>query len=606
MNYKSRFNSKPSSGSTALPFIVLALLSLHDLSTAMRPGDQQPIKGIHPGYILENIRPADMNFPIGGMDFLSDGSLVVSSWKDPYGVFILKNTTGPKGGITVTEFASGLTETLGLKVVHDSIYILQKDELTLLLDSDNDGKADEFRAITYDWSKSTMEKEYATGLAYDGTYFYGAFGDPTISSGTAVNPAPAGRQNGVLRFSKNGKSEPFSGGLRVPGGVEYALGEVWLTENQGGYRPSNPLMTIRQGRWYGRPITPSSVFQPIPYRALPDDGLHKPIQSPFAVDLPFKEAGGRSPGNPLFIKDGLFKGQMFVPDADGGYGGICRVFLEKVKDEWQGATFHFSRGFEGVAVYRIVWGPDGALYAGANGSDNAGWTRTTHTGLDRLKPSGKSAFEMLAVRSLGAGSFEIEFTKPLATSLGSDITTHLQASKWWDRPQETYGGGRKLDSAGMVVTTAKVSADRMKVTVVMSGIEEGWEYYFHWLNDILATDAGEKLWGTEAWYTLNHFGPGQDGSVVAVGHESFNALAPKDPTGGFSIVHGGKDLLVQSTFASGTIFQSEIIDLQGRIWVAKQGIGRRPLGFSNQELPTGTFIIRLKSKDQSFAKLVTR
>lgn len=142
-----------------------------------------------------------MNFPIGDMDFLRDGTLVVSSWKDPYGIFMLKNATGPKGGITLSEFASGLTETLGLKVVNDSVYILQKDELTLLLDSDKDGKADEFRAISYDWTKSTMEKEYAAGLAYDGTYFYGAFGDPTVSSGTAVNPAPAGRQNGVLRVS---------------------------------------------------------------------------------------------------------------------------------------------------------------------------------------------------------------------------------------------------------------------------------------------------------------------------------------------------------------------------------------------------------------------
>jgi hypothetical protein len=56
---------------------------------SQRPGDGERVNKIHPNYTLEKIRPTAMNWPIGAMDFLSDGRMVVTSWKDPYGVFIL-------------------------------------------------------------------------------------------------------------------------------------------------------------------------------------------------------------------------------------------------------------------------------------------------------------------------------------------------------------------------------------------------------------------------------------------------------------------------------------------------------------------------------------
>ncbi len=578
-----------------------AALSLACAAFADRAGDRKPVTAIHPGYTLENIRPAAMDFPIGGMDFLSDGTLAVTSWRDPYGVYLLKRATGPKAGITVAPFANGLTESLGLKVVHDTVFVLQKDELTALIDGDGDGVADQYRAVAYDWTKSTMEKEYATGLAYDGKYFYGAFGDPTVESGTAVNPAPAGRQNGVLRMGRDGKVEPWSGGMRVPGGIEFALGDVWVTENQGGYRPSNYLIDIRQGRWYNRPINPPSVFQTIAYRNFPDDGPHKPVGAPFTVDLPFMDAGGRSPGNPVFLKDGPFKGQMFVPDADGSAGGICRVFLEQIKGEWQGAVFHFSRGFESKTVYRLVQGPDGAFYAGANGSDNAGWGRKTHIGLDRMKPNGNVAFEMLAVRSKGAGAFEIEFTKPLAASLGADVAAHLEVEKWWDRPQEAYGQGRKQDTTWLKVTAAAVSADRKKVAVTLTGSEEGWEHYFHWKGDILATDVGEKLWGTEAWYMLNQNGPGTD-PVVSLGAadiirpaagalrclatvSGLRVLAPPEVTGAFIV---------------------EIRDSRGRLRASAASAGNGFADFASADFPKGMLLVRLLSGGRAWSSLFAR
>src|SRR4051812_40807516 len=167
----------------------LGLISL-GLSQTTRAGSGAPVAGAHPSFTITDIRPSTgttsaagvpwpntggaLAFPIGAMDFMSDGRLVVTSWRDPYEVFIVSKEiigANPKSA-TVTKFATGLSEALGLKVVNDSIYVLEKDQVTLLLDNDKDGMADEYRAISYDWTKSVNSKEYAMGLPFDGTWFY--------------------------------------------------------------------------------------------------------------------------------------------------------------------------------------------------------------------------------------------------------------------------------------------------------------------------------------------------------------------------------------------------------------------------------------------------
>lgn len=588
-----------------LPAVAAALSA--SLAFGARPGDQQPVSGIHPNYALENIRPSGMNFSVGAMDFLSDGSLVVTSWKDPYGVFIIKNATGPKGGMTVAEYASGLTETLGLKVVGDQIYVLQKDELTQLIDTDKDGKADEYRAIAYDWTKSTMEKEYAMGLIWDGAYFYGAFGDNTVNGGTAVNPVPAGRQNGVLRFSMDGTVEPFSGGLRVPGGLEYAFGEIWLTENQGGFRSTNPLYNIRHKRWYGRPVNPPSVFQPIPYRDL-TDAETAPGSTTYAraaVDMVFQQAGGRSPGNPMVVRSGAFKNQLLVADCDAGYGGVSRNFVEIVGGEFQGANFHFSRGFEGIGVYRIVTGPDGAIYTAANGSRNAGWQRAGHIGLDRLKlKAAPDAFDMVAVRSKGSSSFEIEFTKPLNASLGDDVKAHLESQKWFNRIGMDYGSGAKQGLTTLTVNSAAVSADRKKVTASISGLSEGYVIYLHWKNDAMVSADNQKLWGAEAWYSLNKFGPGVDPvdnsvavqqslpGTMAAGSHPFRAGLRSD-----------RSLGVHVALPAGSVFTVEIRDLAGKVHALRAGTGTAEIAIPSGSLPGGLHLVTLRSGSRAWSQL---
>lgn len=593
----------------------LVSLSLVSLAAAQRPGDRKNVTAINPAYAVEHIRPAAMSWPIGGMDWLSDGRLVVTSWTDPYGVFILSDAiTGdtPKSA-SVKQFATGLSEALGVKVVNDSIYVLEKDQLTLLLDHDGDGKADEYRAIAYDWTKSVNEKEYAVGLAYDGTYFYGIFGDPTIGSGTAIDPQPAGRQNGTIRIRRSdGLTEAFTGGMRVPGGIDMAFGNVWATETQGGYRVSHVLYIPKLGRFYGRPVHPAALFQPA---AVPSPNVNPSpytsadqmatVATPFSVNIPFKNTTAsksgplglmRSPGNPVGLATGPYAGQLLIPEADKEPNGeMTRVFVEMTPDgEYQGAAFHFTSNtvFEGSAVFNLKYGPDGNLYAGGNGSSAAGWGRVTNVGLDRMRLTGKTPFDILAVRSLGSNSFEVQFTKPLAASLGTNVTANLVAQKWWDKISDTYGCCR-ANVTNLTVSSATVQTDRSKVIVTINGLTLHWIYYLRWLDAIKSED-NETLWGTEAWYTLNAFGPA---TPVSLHNQSPNAAVP------FTLNANPSGLRVEVHFGNGVPFTARITDMRGRVFATHAGSGPGEFQFPRKDLPMGVYALKIKSGKMTYSRL---
>ncbi|MEO6097563.1 MAG: hypothetical protein ABIW76_18680 [Fibrobacteria bacterium] len=601
--------------SAALAFLPLALVSL---AAAQRPGDRQNITGINPAYSIEQIRPSAMNWPEGGMDWMSDGRLVVASWKDPYEVFIISNAIAgatPKTA-TVTKFATGLAEVLGLKVVNDSIYVLEKDQLTLLLDLDADGKADEYRAIAYDWTKSINEKEYAVGLAFDGTWFYGIYGDPTIGSGTAIDPQPAGRQNGTLRIRKSdGQLEVYTAGMRVPGGIDMAFGNVWATETQGGYRVSHALYIPKAGRFYGRPVNPPVMFQPAaastprsnpsPYSS-PDQMAG--IATPFSVNIPFKntsKAGAgplglmRSPGNPVGLATGPYAGQLLIPECDKEPNGeMVRVFVEKTPDgEWQGAAFHFTSNtvFEGKAVFNMKLGPDGHVYAGGNGASGAGWGRMTNVGLDRMKLTGVTPFDILAVRSMSSTTFEVQFTKPLAASLGANVTQHLTMQKWWDKISDDYGCCR-AGFGSVSVTSATVQTDRSKVLITVPSLTLHWIYYLRWA-DAIKSEQSETLWGTEAWYTLNAFGPATSVSLQK------DVRAGAGAEGPYAVHRDAAGMRVQVFFGRGVPYTARIADMRGRTVASHSGLGAEEFMFTRGQLPQGMHILEIRSGNETYSKL---
>src|SRR5690625_439020 len=50
------------------------------VSAQARPGDRMPLREIHPSYDREIIRPEGFTPRVGGIDFLSDGRMVLLTW----------------------------------------------------------------------------------------------------------------------------------------------------------------------------------------------------------------------------------------------------------------------------------------------------------------------------------------------------------------------------------------------------------------------------------------------------------------------------------------------------------------------------------------------
>ena len=507
------------------------------------PGDASPLTEVHPAYDLRQARPADFLPKVGGMDFLSDGRLVVSTWDADGGVYILDGVLGDNPEkIKVKKVASGLAEPLGLKVVDDVIYVLQKQELTKLIDHNGDDIIDEYYTLCNDWRVSANFHEFSFGLAYKEGWFYAALAIAILPGGASANPQIPDRGKAIRVNKDSGKMEIVAEGLRTPNGIGLGVNdEIFIADNQGDWLPSSKILHVSKGAFFGsRAVDSARVAQ-------------LPVKLP-VVWLPQDEIGN-SPSTPLYLNDGPYKGQMIHGEVT--HGGVKRVFVEKVDGEYQGALFRFIQGLE-AGVNRMTWGPDGALYVGGIGNPG-NWQQYGKYwyGLQRLKYNEKPVFEMLAVRARTNG-VEIEFTAPLEDGLGWDPAEY-NVEQWYYLPTSEYGGP-KLDQKKLKVLSANVSEDRLKVFLELESMKENHVVYvripFWWTGE-----PGLELWSTEAWYTMNRIPQNLPGfKRTAPPPTPVNTLTEAERKAGWKLLFDGQTLKGWRNYGKQTIGSSWKVD----------------------------------------------
>ncbi|MDB6076476.1 MAG: rane protein, partial [Akkermansiaceae bacterium] len=155
--------------------------------TAGGPGDGRPLEGVHPSFDLVNFRPANFRPAVGGLDFLPDGRLAVSTWDATGAVYLLGNLNGP-GAVTVKRFASGLGEPLGLRVIDGVIHVTQKQEVTKLIDLDGDDVADDYQAVAHGWPASFNYHEFSFNLVRKDGFLWVTTSVPLKTGDTAYLP----------------------------------------------------------------------------------------------------------------------------------------------------------------------------------------------------------------------------------------------------------------------------------------------------------------------------------------------------------------------------------------------------------------------------------
>ncbi|WDG33420.1 ricin-type beta-trefoil lectin domain protein [Streptomyces sp. CA-278952] len=455
------------------------------------PGDGLPLTEVHPNYTLTNLRPAGFEPQVSAMDWLPDGRLAVTTWggtdNSTGEVYLLSNVTGATGPdkVTYKKIASGLKEPMGVKYVDGKLYVSQKHELTELNDTNGDDVTDQYKRIAT-WPFGNNFHEFAFGLLYKDGFFYLNLSVSINYGGATTDPQPAPNRGTTIKVNKaSGEVSYVAGGLRTPNGIGWGPdGDMFVTDNQGGWLPSSKLVHIKQDRFFNHYTNPDGPFD------------SRPVTRP-VLWLPQNEIAN-SPSTPLQLKDGPFAGQMLFGDVT--YGGIQRGFLEKVGGEYQGAVFRLTQGLE-AGVTRISVGPDGALYAGGLGAGgNWGQEGKLSHGLQKLTPNGTDAFDIRAMRAV-PGGFALEYTQPVSTETAANLAGRYKIKQWRYVPTAAYGGP-KVDEESLTAQSATLSADRKTVTLTVPGLKADRVVHVRSARPFSATD-GEQLWSTEAWYTMN-------------------------------------------------------------------------------------------------------
>ncbi len=480
----------------------------------MRPGDGMPIEVVHPSFAIEPLRPKGFEPKIGGMAFLPDGRLVVSDFEPANNGVLREHTNGTLyilsnviGGtpdtIKVEKLPGGFHDPCGVAVYDGDIYVSHRPGIDRLRDLDHDGTFETHEEWAQPWIGNNYH-HFSFGLKEKDGWLYGTlstsiyFGNTVEKEGVEGDiiglngPNPEHRGTMYRINVKTKEVQWISGGFRTPNGIEVvASGDCFVTDNQGAWMPASKMNHAKQGRFYGH-YNGTQKSKVYPDGGVPSLYSDKPLTPP-AVWLPQNEIAD-SPTTPLAIRNGPFAGQFWL--AELTLGGINRVYLEEVAGELQGCAFRCGNGLEG-GCQRLIEGPDGCLYAGSIGSGgNWNW-RDTRFGLQRLRPTGKDAFEYHHVTATPDG-LEIAFTRAVDKAWLADGKNFV-LRQWRYEPTANYGGP-KIDEEDVVVAQAIPAADGRSVRLVAPSIKPGRVVY---LRANPKDASGASIWSTEAWYTMN-------------------------------------------------------------------------------------------------------
>jgi hypothetical protein len=473
------------------------------------PCAAQEVSGVHPYYAYTNLMPAGFNPPgVGGLDFLgNDGVLVTwgGSQKTAGEVYLIPGLATAAPGAPV-RIDGPLREALGVKVVDGALYVLVKPELLRYV-----------KQAGGSWTKSTVAKGWSYNDAQWHHFSFGLIhhqGSFYFNTGTGWpfdNNEDPQRGSLIKVDPLKGTFESLVKGLRNANGlVAGPDGELFTTDNQGHWVPTNKLVHLKAGQFYG-------------FRTSRNSTVETREKAP-AIWLPYGNFS-HSASRPVFLKDGPYKGHMLAGDVH--HGGIQRYFLEKVGGEYQGACFRFSQGI-GYGINELVPGPDGSLYAagiggGCCGMDGSGnWNfQGKNNGLGRLKPTGTVPFEILALRALKDG-FEVEYTKPASAAAGQAANYALQS--WWYTPTAEYGGN-PVGTSTLKVTSVQLSADKRKAVLAVEDFQPLKVYYLKIAN--ITAEGGGAPWTSEAWYTALKVGPADISTFIRAGSDRKARSVPR-------------------------------------------------------------------------------
>ena len=329
-------------------------------------------------------------------DFFSDGQMAVSMVHGD--VWIVSGIDESLGTLRWKRFATGLFQPLGLRIINDQIYVLGRDQITRLVDRNNDGEADSYDVFFNGYQTSDHGHDYVTCLETDAEgrfYFLHA-------------------NQGLLRLNKDGKNlEVLATGLRNPNGLSIGpTGIVTASPQEGNWTPTSSIVELREGAYYGYPGEEHLRDPPRPY-------------TPPLCWIP--RLLDNSSGGQVWISSkrwGNLQGGLL--HLSYGQCKLLHVLREQVGDVTQGGVVSLPAEFRS-GVMRGRFSPvDEQLYL----SGLKGWVSSAVDDgcLVRVRPTGKPLDVPIAIETMQNG-LSIRFNSPLDKDVAEDADRY-DLSQW--------------------------------------------------------------------------------------------------------------------------------------------------------------------------------
>ncbi len=562
-------------------------------------------QNIHPSYAFKRILPDAMKSigGIGGIGLLPNGDGVICTWggsqKSDGELWIVEKLASGTPG-TATRIATGMREPLGVKVIGNDFYVLEKPRINKYVGSGTTWTKTTIFSLPTAWYDDAQWHHFSFNLEFRDNALW-------FTTGTAYDYTPNDplQRGALIRVPIEGGSfTQLARGLRNTDGLGIGPeNEFFITDNQGHWKPVDVMYHVptkdvpTNGRFYGfRTNTNNAcgIQQQTPEKEVcPADPEYPP-----AIWIPYGGGISNSPTRPILLKSGPYAGQMIGGDVYAG--GILRYFLEKVEGEYQGAVFQFIKGSNNGINYGInqfIYTPDtnlivagiGGGVCGLGGSGNWAYNGQCR-GLDFMTPTTQVPFDILAIRSTPTG-FELEFTEPANDAAGTASNYSIKTSVF--TPVRNYGedASRTDNNITVAVNKATLSADKRKVTIEPASLLTRRMYAITLNGTNIKSATGGNLYVTTGYYTLNNVSKSVpvDARRFATGHER--------PS--IDLEH--RNLRIQEANA----YRLELRDASGRVLSKFQGQG--PATLDMGKLPSGLILLTGESNGKIVqAKWVNR
>ncbi len=382
--------------------------------------------GVDPGqpFAIDKIEwpaenPWDSWIRFGGFDFFSDGkSAALSTWNGD--VWIVTGLNDSLNELVWQRIATGLNQPLGLKIVEDEIYVLGRDQITRLVDLNDDVETDFYQNFNNDVYNSEHFHEQAMDLQTDaaGNFYFMKSARHALRAshphhGTLMKVTPDGKKSSVIAY-----------GFRASNGLGISPGPVFYgTDQEGFWMPANRLNRITEGgKFYG------NLW-----------GWHPPGETPTTYELPLCWLApfvDRSPATIVWIPKNTW-GEMedSLLSVSYGTGKVYAILQHKTGETVQGAVTEMGLDFP-TGVMRGRFHPISKdLYI----AGMFGWSSNKHgeTGFYRIRMTGAPLRTAKSFRAVQDGLY-ISFYEALDPDSAKKLE-NWRIQSWEYRWTQNYG-----------------------------------------------------------------------------------------------------------------------------------------------------------------------